>query len=77
MVVVVIFGVVVFVVCGNVDFDVLNVVGVGDDVVNFVVGGIFVVLIIVYIWIYKKLYYLWLFYVLLRFYYRNWDFIIL
>lgn len=77
MVVVVIFGVVVFIVCGNVDFDVLNVVVVGNDVVNFVVGGIFVVLIIVYIWIYKKLYYLWLFYVLLRFYYRNWDFIIL
>lgn len=77
MVVVVIFGVVVFVLCGNVDIDVLNVVVVGNDVVNFVVGGIFVVLIIVYIWIYKKLYYLWLFYVLLRFYYRNWDFIIL
>lgn len=49
MVVVVICGVVVFVVCGNVDIDVLNVVGVGDDVVIFVVGGIFVVLIIVYI----------------------------
>lgn len=49
MVVVVICGVVVFVVCGNVDIDVLNVVVVGDDVVNFVVGGIFVVLIIVYI----------------------------
>lgn len=77
MVVVVIFGVVVFIVCGNVDFDVLNVVVVGNDVVNFVVGGIFVVLMIVYIWIYIKLYYLWLFYVLLRFYYRNWDFIIL
>lgn len=77
MVVVVIFGVVVFVLWGNVDIDILNVVGVGDDVVIFVVGVIFVVLMIVYIWIYIKLYYLWLFYVLLRFYYRNWDFIIL
>lgn len=77
MVVVVIFGVVVFVLCGNVDIDVLNVVVVGNDVVIFVVGGIFVVLMIVYIWIYIKLYNLWMFYVLLRFYYRNWDFIIL
>lgn len=77
MVVVVIFGVVVFVLCGNVDIDVLNVVVVGNDVVIFVVVGIFVVLMIVYIWIYIKLYNLWMFYVLLRFYYRNWDFIIL
>lgn len=42
-VVVVTLGVVVSVVCGNVDFDALNVVAVGNDVVNFVVGGIPVV----------------------------------
>lgn len=47
-VVVVTRGVVVSVVCGNVDIDALNVVAVGDDVVNFVVGGIPVVSITVF-----------------------------
>lgn len=35
--------------CGNVDFDALNVVAVGNEVVNFVVGGIPVVSITAYI----------------------------
>lgn len=35
--------------CGNVDFDALNVLAVGNDVVNFVVGGIPVVSITAYI----------------------------
>lgn len=42
-VVVVTLGVVVSVLCGNVDIDALNVVAVGNDVVIFVVGGIPVV----------------------------------
>lgn len=47
-VVVVTLGVVVSIVCGNVDFDALNVVAVGNEVVNFVVGGIPVVSITVF-----------------------------
>lgn len=35
--------------CGNVDIDALNVVGIGDDVVIFVVGGIPVVSMTAYI----------------------------